>query len=522
MLQGETGAWKPDFWRIGVGMAVFALAWLWLSDRAVLAPPTDNIEQLIWVRSLEWGYYKHPPLPTWLLWPVVRWLGWTAWATYLLGAACTLGAFALMWSLLRAMRGEAYAATAALAGLCITFYNGRLYFYNHEIVLIPLVAGCAVACWKAYATRKIGWWIALGACLGLGALAKYQMAVAGLAVLLFWLSQKAWRDPMHVFGLQVAGLTALAVFAPHLIWLISHDFEPLQYAMASSLAAGLPGGARILEVANWWSDQLLNRALPAWVFLAALWLLGRRARRAEARATLATAQDSASCPAPAVAPVRPPVAPTPVSPTTAASNAGRALLLSFGFTPLVFVSVMTLISGSHVQLHWGTPFLLFVVPAVMEMARGVWSGPFRPRQAVWLFIAIQLLLMARVELISPTGAGLLRRATDWRYFDAQALADTLHASAVAKLGGPVKVISGSWAESGALALRLPERPLVLIDGQFQSSPWVRADLVANCGALELRRAKTPPDGFGPVGPAFPLLYWRVRPPTAACGPSPSR
>ena len=69
MQHGESAAGKPDLWRIGIGMAVFALAWLWLSDRAVLAPPTDNIEQLIWVRSLEWGYYKpvsytHLTLPT--------------------------------------------------------------------------------------------------------------------------------------------------------------------------------------------------------------------------------------------------------------------------------------------------------------------------------------------------------------------------------------------------------------------------------------------------------------------------
>ncbi len=514
MQHGGTLAWKPDCWRIGIGVAVFAVAWLWLSDRAVLAPPTDNIEQLIWVRSLEWGYYKHPPLPTWLLWPAVQALGWTAWTTYLLGAACTLGAFALMWGLLRGMRGEAYAATAALAGLCVTFYNGRLYFYNHEIVLIPLVAGCAVACWKAHTTRRIGWWIVLGASLGLGGLAKYQMAVAALAVLLFWLSQKAWRDPMHVFGLQVAGLTALAVFAPHLVWLSNHDFEPLQYAMASSLAAGLSWEPRLHEIANWWGDQLLNRALPAWVFLAVVGLLGRTGARSCSAAAQAVGGGSAPSQPSAGASPRARIPPT----TPAERGAGRALLLCFGLTPLVFVSVMTLISGSHIQLHWGTPFLLFMVPAVMELTRDAWTGSFRPRQAVLVFIVIQLLLMLRVELTSPTGAGLLRRASDWRFFDAQALADALHERAVAELGGPVKVISGAWAESGALALRLPEKPLVLIDGQFQFSPWVRPDLVAACGALELRRAKTPPAGYGPVGPAFPLLYWRVKRPTAACAP----
>ena len=94
-------------------MLAFAAAWLWLLDRAVLAPPTDNIEQLIWVRSLEWGYYKHPPLPTWLLWPVAQLMGGTAWATYVMGAACALGAFALMWRLLRDTPALSYVAAFA-------------------------------------------------------------------------------------------------------------------------------------------------------------------------------------------------------------------------------------------------------------------------------------------------------------------------------------------------------------------------------------------------------------------------
>ena len=487
---GAMRAARLEGWAIGVGLLVFALCWLPLLDRGALAPPTDNIEQLTWVRSLEWGYYKHPPLPTWLLWPVVQLLGWSAWATYVAGAACTLGAFALLWRLVRELRGRAYAMTALLAGLCVTFYNGRLYFYNHEIVLIPLVVGCAAACWKAYTTRRIGWWLALGVCLGLGALAKYQVAVAGVAVLVFWLSQRGWRDPMQGFGLQVAGLTALAVFSPHLVWLAANDFESVGYAMSSSLAASLPWPARAQEVVRWWGDQLLNRAMPAWVLLGAVWLLARR---------------------------RPCRGVVPGSPVAASGDPGRALLLAFGFTPLVFVSTMTLATGSHVQLHWGTPYLLFAVPAAMELLRGrAGWGRVRPREAAAVFMLIQVLLMARVELTSPAGAGLARRAADWRYFDSQALAHALHGRATQALGGPVRVISGPPAEAGALALRLPEQPLVLIDGQLRFSPWVPPGLAAACGALELSMNAHPP-GYEPVGAGFPGLYWRVLPPGAACG-----
>ena len=240
-LKDTLHAIRPRAWQVVLGMIAFAAPWLWLLERSTLAPPTDNIEQLTWVRSLEWGYYKHPPLPTWLLWPFVQALGWSAWTTYVLGALCTLGGFFIYWRMLRGMRGGAYALVALLAGLCVTFYNGRLHFYNHEIPLITFVAGAAAACWRAWQTRKIVWWVALGLCLGLGALSKYQAAVAALCVFVFWLSQRGWRDPMQVFGLQVAALTALAVFFPHLYWLIEHNFEPLGYAMSSRWARTCPG-----------------------------------------------------------------------------------------------------------------------------------------------------------------------------------------------------------------------------------------------------------------------------------------
>ena len=46
LLVGVTGAW--------VAVAV----WLYRT------PPIDNVEQLVWREAVEWGYYKHPPLPT--------------------------------------------------------------------------------------------------------------------------------------------------------------------------------------------------------------------------------------------------------------------------------------------------------------------------------------------------------------------------------------------------------------------------------------------------------------------------
>ena len=82
---------------VSVILLVFGIVWLTHLACTSLSPPTDNIEQLTWVRSLELGYDKHPPLPTWLLWLPAKVFGATAWTSYLAGATCTLGTIALLW-----------------------------------------------------------------------------------------------------------------------------------------------------------------------------------------------------------------------------------------------------------------------------------------------------------------------------------------------------------------------------------------------------------------------------------------
>ncbi|PTN51952.1 glycosyl transferase, partial [Achromobacter xylosoxidans] len=70
----------------------------------------------------------------------------------------------------------------------------------------------------------------------------------------------------------------------------------------------------------------------------------------------------------------------------------------------------------------------------------------------------------------------------------------------------------------ALALRLPEQPLVLIDGQLRFSPWVPKDVAEACGALELElEPRTSGAGFVAVGKDFPGLHWRVTPSSRLCG-----
>ena len=474
---------------VALGLLLFGVVWLVNLGYTSLSPPVDNIEQLIWVRALEWGYYKHPPLPTWLIWLPVQLFGLSAWTSSVLGATLTLGSMGILWRLLTKMRGSLYASVALLAVLCITYYNGRLYYYNHNVVLLLASTASAALCWQAYSTRQLRWWFGLGLALGLGALAKYQIAITVVSLLVFVVHQRAWRDPSHRLGMLVACMVALLVFVPHVEWLRSHDFEPIHYAFDTSLGVDFTVTHRMAWSAHWLADQLFNRALPALLVLAAAVYFPVKASRLTPRLAAAVA--------------------------TPQGDPARALLLSWGLVPFVFMPLLGVLFGSDLQLQWGTAFLLFTVPAAMELVpRRLWDRADLGT-VLKAFLAIQALLLVLSLVTSPRGPASLRDH-HWRTFDSSKLAAIIAVPARDALGSPIRVVIGNTADAGALALQLPEHPVVLLDGRFDHSPWVSPDLLNRCGALQLG-SMTALSGATPVGPAFPGLAWRVVKPETGAG-----
>lgn len=470
-------------WLAALTLVLFAGVWLAHLSSSALSPPADNIEQLVWAHSLEWGYYKHPPLPTWVLWLPVQIFGFKAWTSYATGAMTTLAAMGIFWRLVSRLRGSRYATLSLFAVLCITYFNGRLYYYNHNILLLLLSTACAALCWKAWSTGQLRWWVALGVVFGLGLLTKYQIAVTMVSLGTFWVSQRGWRDGGMRVGLLLAVLVALLIFVPHLYWLRAHDFGPVQYAFESSLSAAIGPVARLLSVVNWLADQLLNRALPAWLLLV---VLAYRSRMVLPESTPATSG--------------------PKPPTHAA---GRALLLSWGLVPLVFMALVGLVAGSDLQTQWGTPFLLFAVPAAMELTSPRFNWSLMPMALAFrVFAAVQLLLLVLSMITSPQGPERLRDH-HWRGFDSEKLARELKSPVQAALKGvPLCIVSGPPDIAGVVALQLRPQPQVLIEGRFDRSPWITPDSMRRCGVLQLQR-DTPPAGGLPVGPDFPGVFWRV-------------
>ena len=61
--------------------------------------PADNLEQLAWVLTPDWGYAKHPPFPTWVLWGFEQVFPHGLPLTYLLGGLQGAMMLAIAWRL---------------------------------------------------------------------------------------------------------------------------------------------------------------------------------------------------------------------------------------------------------------------------------------------------------------------------------------------------------------------------------------------------------------------------------------
>ena len=63
------------------------------------APEVDSAEQFVWAFSLETGYWKHPPLPSWIMHALIQVFGPSLLLPFVATQTCIVIALALTWRL---------------------------------------------------------------------------------------------------------------------------------------------------------------------------------------------------------------------------------------------------------------------------------------------------------------------------------------------------------------------------------------------------------------------------------------
>lgn len=222
----------------------------------------DSVEQFNWAHSAELGYWKHPPLSTWLLICLQQLFGRHLYDTHILTFICLSLTFYFYWKIAESLIGSAGGILAVFMLGLNHMFTHRAQLYNHNIPLIMMVSCTVWLVMRAERKEKASLldWILVGVSAGLAMLAKYQ-AIIPLIGLIFSLgllskfSMKSFRT-----GMAVATLAGFLVCIPHLYWTIKTDFMILKYS--TQAVRHEPWVAKFQNLLSFYAQQFRNSLLP--------------------------------------------------------------------------------------------------------------------------------------------------------------------------------------------------------------------------------------------------------------------
>ncbi|MGZ8184163.1 MAG: glycosyltransferase family 39 protein [Methylobacter sp.] len=459
-----TAAHKNEF-VLFIFWGVYLISWTLLAAFLPLSTELDSVEQVAWSQSWQWGYYKHPPLPSALLHVLNALFGGPSMGlTAFAAQSCNLIALVYVWLLAKQMLPRKLAITAVLVTSLIAYHNFRALAFNHNTVSLPFTAAALYYfyCALRYPSRT-STWLWLGLVCGLAMLTKYSAALilAGFFVYITW--QRLWTDTRVILGLLVSSVVFMAVISPHVVWLAENNWLPFTY-IHNKLAIS---GSRLNIYLVFFANQMIRFSfmLP---LLLGIWYLRRKGAIG-----VSTLQASES----------------------PGDNRDLRFLLIVLLTPLLLALMTPLLTGSPLNSNWVSAFFLPVGILITKCFYDRLDETQLLKSASWLawttHVAILVFFFVG-SVIYPNAVGRAARSN----FPSKALADKVTGIWREQQKEPLAiVISDAWTGGNVLLHARPE-PALFIDNKVQEAPWVNAHDVDACGAFILTaKSETDPNPY---------------------------
>ncbi len=435
------------------------------------APDRDGMEELIWAASLELGYVKHPPFPSWVMFLVTQVVGRPIWLTFLMGQVFSALALWFIWKLGCEFTSPARSLVAVLLLSTIAYFGMRGTIFNHNTAQLWSIAAATWLLHRALRHKDLKIWAALGLVCGLALLTKYSAVIQFTAFALFFLRQQHYKQPEAWKGVALAAAVCLATFSPHLYWLAQNNFAPLLYAESS------------MEVVSRWTafKDLLSFVADQFVRLAPmvvalLWIRHECRKKESSRAPTWWSE---------------------------LSQWDRSFLLWVGLGPLVSTLVISLLLGSSLKASWATTFFVLFGFYTFKVLRGDDR----------LVLRSSLLTVAVLQLSIALVYGVARGPVAWYWgSDSRSTYPGKKVSALMQdiwqahqPGRPLTLVASDMWLGGNISVHAGEDVAVFLDADFEQSPWLNPETALDCGALVAW--STEPRGH--LSPQLEALYDRT-------------
>lgn len=431
-------------WRwFGLFLLVYFLIWSIVPAFLASSVPLDVSEGINWGGEWQWGYYKHPPLSSWVLYSFYKLFGHVG--PYLLSQLYVLLTLFLVYQLGKKVWSQEIALLGSVLTLAVIYYTYPSLEFNHNVAQFPIWAGLYLVFYQALTRNRLTDWLLLGVLGGLGMLTKYSVAFLLIPMALYLLLPKQWpvlKQPQP----WIAAGVMLVIFAPHLYWLIMHDWLPFSYANGRSHDVG-EAASSISRHFTWLS--FMAAQLIAHIPLLLILVFNRKRLLG-----INTYKQNLS--------------------------SGATLLWYLLLAPIGVLVVLSLIFGIGLRDLWGMPMwalsgLLaasFIAPATQALA-GI---KLRKALTVWLTLATVLML-----IYVGTGDKIRHKPSRMQWPE-QALTLQAQDTWQTLSSCPLDSISGDrWL--GALVAMNSDFPSQMISGPASHSPWMSAERIQKNGTL---------------------------------------
>jgi hypothetical protein len=467
-------------WLLGLHLVVWTLIPALASANLQL----DLAEGLALGKEWQLGYWKHPPLPWWVTDLAYRLTGQIS-VVYILGPLAVAICFYAVWLLARELVGETKGLIAVVALECIHFYNFSAVKFAHDQMQLPFWALTGLFYWRAIVRGRASDWLLAGLFLAGAFWSKYAAfvlaATLGLILLLDPLARRAWRTP----GPYIMAAVFAIVIAPNAWWLVTNDFAPFHY-VEDRAAPATHWYSYLLFPLGWIGGQALNLLLML-ALLALLYVPPNRTQRV-------TTDDHAAF--------------------------NRRYVVALALGPFVITTIMAALLGRQPISMWGYPLWSFAPLAVLM----VWPPVLQPAHLRRFAIAavVWLTVLPIGFVVAELGEPFLRDRHKATQFSGRLLAETITRQWRERTGTPLTYVGGAIVmgsrggvpfemrgdgqfSANNVAVLSPDRPHVLVHGEFKLSPWIDAADFKRRGAVLVWATRWPNKDIMPdnIKRAFP-------------------
>ncbi|MFW7343529.1 glycosyltransferase family 39 protein [Pollutimonas sp. H1-120] len=458
--------------------------WTILCGISHRAPDLDGMEELVWASSLELGYYKHPPVPSWFMHVLTQIIGRPVWLTFFAGQLFSALALWFVWLLGREFTTPRKALIAMLIVSTSIYFSLRGTIYNHNTVQLWSIAAATWLFYRALRYQGASNWLWLGAVCAIATMTKYSAVIQFTAFLCFMLRQGSFKDPRNLKGLAWALAAFVVVISPHVYWLAIHSFQPLRYADSSLDTSGYLDAFK--HILDFTLDQLARLSPMLAVWLAWAWWNRRTAPRAVYAVDAQVERKKYYA--------------------SELSAWDRSFLLWVGLTPFVSTVLISALLGTRLVASWGTTFfILFGFYALWRI-----SGDERTalRRIAIVVVAIHILMAVGYAIGRGPLAWYSGRDTRSMFPGAiiSQQMDAIWRQHVPEI--PLTLIASDTWLGGNIAIHRGPDAQVFINGRYEESPWLDPATALDCGVLLVYSRRTRDEPDAQLLRLFELARWQ--------------